>query len=200
MVDEQIVRRKVTNRRLLDVMRVLPRERFVPPNEREHAYDDAPVTIGEQQTLSQPYMAAVMTDALGLLGEERILEIGTGSGYQTALLASLAREVFTVEIVESLALGARARLEDLGFGNIRYRIGDGRAGWPEHAPYDGILVAAAPEVLPEPLPLQLGQSARLVIPIGARDHQELVVHERSARDGSELSRSKLGAVRFVPLV
>lgn len=200
MVDEQILGRDVTDARVIAAMRSLPRERFVPESAIELAYGDAPVPIGAGQTLSQPYMVALMTEVLELDGSEKILEIGTGSGYQTALLASLAREVFTVELVESLAAAARRRLEALGFDNVRFRVGDGRLGWPEEAPFDGILVAAAPVRIPAALREQLTRTARLVIPLGPRERQELTVHQRDARDPAQFTELRLGAVRFVPLL
>ncbi len=200
MVEEQILGRDVTDPRVLEVMRALPRERFVPESEIELAYGDAPVPIGAGQTLSQPYMAAVMTEALKLEGSERVLEIGTGTGYQTAILASLVKEVFTVELVESLAAAARCRLEALDFDNVRFRVGDGRLGWPEESPFDGILVAAAPTRMPTALREQLTRTARLVIPLGPPQRQELTVHQRDARDLTQFTELGLGAVRFVPLL
>ncbi|GMR22255.1 MAG: protein-L-isoaspartate(D-aspartate) O-methyltransferase [Acidobacteriota bacterium] len=200
MVDEQLVRRSIRDERVLDVMGRIERHRFVPDDRRLNAYGDFPIAIGAQQTLSQPYVVALMTEALMLEGCEKVLEIGTGSGYQTAILAELAAEVFTVELVEELATAARERLGCLGYENVRYRVGDGRLGWPEEAPFDAILVAAAPGELPVGLREQLVLEGRLVIPVGPVDLQELELHERDRKEPSGFRVARLGAVRFVPLV
>ena len=197
MVEEQLVRRGIRDERVLDVMGRVERHRFVPDDQLDNAYGDFPVHIGSKQTLSQPYVVALMTQALGLEGREKVLDIGTGSGYQTAVLAELASEVFTVELISELGDRARERLGSLGYDNIRFRIGDGRLGWPEEAPFDAILVAAAPGELPVGLREQLGPSGRLVIPVGPKDLQELELHER---DADSFTIRRLGAVRFVPLI
>ena len=200
MLDEQLVRRRIRDERVLDVMGGVERHRFVPDDRLANAYGDFPVAIGAKQTLSQPYVVALMTEALKLEGCEKVLEIGTGSGYQTAILAELAAEVLTVEVVESLAAAAEERLGGLGYENIRYRIGDGRLGWPEEAPFDSILVAAAPGEVPVGLRDQLSPGGRLVIPVGPPDLQELELHERDPEDSSGFRVCRLGAVRFVPLI
>jgi protein-L-isoaspartate(D-aspartate) O-methyltransferase len=148
MVEEQLVRRGIQDPRVLGAMSGIERHRFVPEAHLVNAYGDFPIPIGDEQTLSQPYIVALMTEALGLEGHEKVLEIGTGSGYQTAVLAELARVVYTVELLTELSDRAREGLLDLGYENIHYRVGDGRRGWPEEAPFDGILVAAAPLTVP----------------------------------------------------
>jgi protein-L-isoaspartate(D-aspartate) O-methyltransferase len=200
MLDEQLAPRGIRDERVLGVMGRIERHRFVPAEHLASAYGDFPIAIGASQTLSQPYVVALMTQALDLEGSEKVLEIGTGSGYQTAILAELAQDVFTVEVVAELAEAAKERLGRLGYGNIRFRTGDGRLGWPEEAPFDRILVAAAPSEVPARLRAQLAPNGRLVIPIGPPDLQELELHERDpeAPDGFRVKR--LGGVRFVPLV
>ena len=176
----------------------VPRERFVPPELAAHAYDNRPLPIGHGQTISQPLIVAVMTDVLRLRPSSRVLEVGTGSGYQTAILAELAGEVVTVEVVEALAAEARARLEALGYRNIAFRTGDGAAGWAEAAPFDAILVTAAAPSIPPALLEQLRAGGRLVIPLG-RDplSQELVLVEKDAAGRSH--QRSLFPVAFVPL-
>lgn len=200
MLDEQLVPRGIRDERVLGVMGRLARERFVPHEHLASAYGDFPIAIGERQTLSQPYVVALMTQALGLEGSEKVLEIGTGSGYQTAILAELAREVFTVEVIPALAEVAEERLGCLGYENVHFRTGDGRQGWPEEAPFDRILVAAAPSELPSRLREQLATRGRLVIPIGAPELQELELHERDSEAPGGFRVRRLGGVRFVPLV
>jgi protein-L-isoaspartate(D-aspartate) O-methyltransferase len=200
MVEEQLVRRGIQDRRVLDAMSRIERHRFVPESQLVNAYGDFPVPLGEEQTLSQPYIVALMTEALGLEGGERVLEVGTGSGYQTAVLAELARVVHTVEVLTELSRKACATLHHLGYRNIHFRVGDGRLGWPEEAPFDGILVAAAPLTVPPLLLEQLAPSGRLVLPVGPATEQELELHQRDAGDPSGFRVRSLGAVRFVPLV
>jgi protein-L-isoaspartate(D-aspartate) O-methyltransferase len=200
MVEEQLVRRGIRDERVLEAMSRVERHRFVPGPHLVNAYGDFPVPIGDQQTLSQPYIVALMTEALGLKGHERVLEIGTGSGYQTAILAELARVVFTVEVVADLSETARSRLSGLGYQNIHYRVGDGRLGWPEEAPFDGILVAAAPAMVPPVLREQLAPAGRMVLPVGSSAEQELELHVRDETEPSGFRVRSLGAVRFVPLV
>ncbi len=200
MVEEQLVRRGIRDRRVLDAMSRVERHRFVPEAHLINAYGDFPVPIGDEQTLSQPYIVALMTEALGLEGHERVLEIGTGSGYQTVILAELARVVYTVEILPELTERARERLQRLGYENVHYRVGDGRQGWPEEAPFDGILVAAAPLNVPPLLREQLSAGGKLVLPVGPSSEQELELHERDGNDPSGFRVRNLGAVRFVPLL
>ena len=196
MVRTQIQARGIGDPRVLQAMRKVPRHRFVPVESREQAYGDHPIPIGLEQTISQPYIVAFMTEHLGLREGGRVLEIGTGSGYQTAILAEIAREVFTVEILESLSREARQRLTELGYPNIRFAVGDGREGWREEAPFDAILAAASAEEVPPPLLEQLASGARLVLPLGV-DQQDLWLFTRT-REG-HVSRNLL-PVRFVPLV
>jgi len=197
MVASQVANRGLRDCRVLAAMAWTPREWFLPPVLARRAYDDAPLPIGSGQTISQPYIVALMTAALTPRRRDRILEIGTGSGYQTAILARLAGIVFTVERLPDLLVEAEERFRRLGLTNIRTRLGDGAAGWPEEAPFDGILVAAAAPRVPEPLLAQLAPDGRLVIPIGDLGSQELVVLQRSARGFEQRSA---GGVRFVPLI
>ncbi|SFM68771.1 protein-L-isoaspartate(D-aspartate) O-methyltransferase [Thermodesulforhabdus norvegica] len=197
MVELQIERRGVKDPRVLEAMRRVPRHMFVGEQLKNQAYEDHPLPIGEGQTISQPYIVALMTEALNLKGSEKVLEIGTGSGYQTAVLAELCREVFTIERIASLAYRARKTLESLGYKNIKYKIGDGTLGWPEEAPFDGIIVTAAAPKVPQPLIDQLAMGARLVIPVGDRISQELLLVERVPEG---IRKTSLGGVRFVDLV
>ncbi len=197
MVARQIRARGVRDARVLQAMERVPRHLFVPPELRDIAYTDGPLPIGGGQTISQPYIVAVMSEALGVGPGRRVLEVGTGSGYQAAVLAEMGVEVFTVECVPSLSARARALLGRLGYDTVHFRVGDGHAGWPEEAPFDGIIVTAAPADLPPALPEQLAIGGRLVIPIG-RMEQDLYVYQKLP-DGS-LSRECLFAVRFVPMV
>jgi len=197
MVEEQIAQRGVTDPAVLDVMRRVPRHRFVPPQYLDAAYGDHPLPIGLGQTISQPYIVALMTEALRVGPGARVLEIGTGSGYQAAVLAELGVEVYTVEIIGELADRAAARLAELGYGQVKVLTADGYFGWPEHAPYDAIIVTAAPDHLPQPLVGQLKDGGRLVIPIGPTgSYQTLWLFEKR---GGELQATNLGDVRFVPL-
>jgi protein-L-isoaspartate(D-aspartate) O-methyltransferase len=196
MVETQIVSRGVRNPRVLRAMREVPRHLFVDAAERNRAYEDTPLPIPGNQTISQPYIVALMTELLDLSPEEKVLEIGTGSGYQSAVLSRLAREVYTIEILPELARGAAARLKQLGYGNVTVREGDGYGGWPEHAPFDGIIVTAAPERIPQPLLDQLAPGGRMVIPVGGF-FQELKVFEKDA-SGRVTERAIL-PVRFVPM-
>lgn len=196
MAETQIAARGVVDLRVLTAISKVPRHRFVPENLRKHAYDDEPLPIGHGQTISQPYIVAYMTEALALTGTERVLEVGTGSGYQTAVLAEVAKEVLTVEIVARLSEAAGKILHELGYSNIQYRIGNGAEGWPEEAPFDAIIVTAAPAAVPEALKAQLNEGGRMVIPVG-RDFQDLVLVRR---DRGRFPESRLLGVRFVPLV
>ena len=197
MVEEQIRKRGVKSARVLEVMMRVPRHVFVPEELASRAYEDRALGIGEQQTISQPYMVASMTENLDLQGGERVLEVGTGSGYQAAILAELAREVITVEKNVALAESARARLSSMGYRNVRVEIGDGTSGWPEAAPFDGILIAAAAPAIPQPLVAQLAEGGRLIVPVGASNKQMLMRVRK--RDG-EITEEKLFACQFVPLL
>jgi protein-L-isoaspartate(D-aspartate) O-methyltransferase len=196
MVEVQIRSRGLSDEKVLEAMRRVERHLFVPSELRLYAYGDEPLPIGEGQTISQPYIVAYMTEALGLKGGERVLEVGTGSGYQTAILAEIAGEIYTVEIVAALSESARQRLQNLGYGNIRFKVGDGTFGWEEYAPYDAIIVTAAPPSVPKKLQEQLRVRGRMVIPVGA-GFQELVLITREKKD---FRKKKLLPVRFVPLV
>ena len=196
MVRQQIAARDVTDERVLEAMRKVPRHLFVPEPLREAAYQDSPLPIGHGQTISQPYIVALMTQLAGAAPGKKALDVGTGSGYQAAVLAEICDEVYTIEILCDLAEQARERLEALGYRNITSRCGDGYAGWPEHAPFDVIIVAAAPEEVPQPLIDQLAPGGRLVIPVG-RVNQDLLVVEKTP-DGS-IRRFSYGGVRFVPM-
>lgn len=195
MVREHIEARGIADPRVLLALRAVPRHAFVPPHLTAEAYADWPLAIGAGQTISQPYIVAAMTDALGLRGTERVLEVGTGSGYQAAVLATLAREVRTLEIIPELAELARVTLARLGFTNARVCAGDAWAECTEGAPFDAILVAAAPEEVPEPLVGALRVGGRIVLPIGRRE-QELVVLEKHEHG---CTRTVLFPVRFVPM-
>jgi protein-L-isoaspartate(D-aspartate) O-methyltransferase len=201
MVMRQLAGRGVRDQRVLAAMRWAPREWFLPPHLAGDAYNDAPLPIGSGQTISQPYVVALMTERLDPRRTHRILEIGTGSGYQTAILAYLAGngKVFTVERLPDLLVEAEDRFRRLGLTNIETRLGDGAAGWPEEGPFDGIIVAAAAPRVPEPLAAQLKPGGRLVIPVGDLASQELVILERS-RNGEGLVQQQAGGVRFVPLI
>jgi len=196
MVERQIRGRGVRNEAVLAAMAKVPRHRFVPQNAIDLAYADSPLAIGHSQTISQPFIVAYMSEALGVGPEDRVLEIGTGSGYQAAVLAEVAKEVFTIEIVPELADGARTVLQTLGYRNIRFRTGDGYQGWPEAQPFDGIIVTAAPDHVPEPLVQQLAPGARMVIPVG-REYQKLIVITRTPEG---VVRQETLDVRFVPLL
>src|SRR5277367_1037436 len=178
MLETQIRRRGVSSPRVLEAMAAVPRHKFVPPHFRNDAYADKPLPIGEGQTISQPYMVAAMTEALELTGAERVLEIGTGSGYQAAVLSLLAREVITVESHTSLALTAQERLTDMGYTNVHVHNGDGSSGFPDGAPYDAILVTAAAPEIPAVLAGQLREGGQLVIPVGSQENQELLQARR----------------------
>lgn len=196
MVAAQIHARGITDPRVLDAMARVPREAFLPEESRHEAHEDHPVPIGFGQTISQPYIVGFMTEALRTDPAHRVLEVGTGCGYQTAVLAELVRDVYSVEVIGALADRARRTLDGLGYGRVHIRTGDGRLGWPEHAPYDRILVAAAAEAVPPALVAQLADTGILVIPVGART-QELRVLQKH---GDRLDLLATLGVRFVPLV
>jgi protein-L-isoaspartate(D-aspartate) O-methyltransferase len=197
MVEKQLRARGIRDPRVLSAMLAVPRHAFVPPEFLAQSYNDQPLPVGEGQTISQPFMVAAMSEALELAGGERVLEIGTGSGYQTAVLSVLAREVFTIETHASLAASAHGRLERLGYRNVQIRIGDGTLGWPEDAPFDAILVTAAAPQIPPPLLQQLAEGGRLVLPAGSAETQQLT--RIRCRTG-EISSERLFHCRFVPLV
>jgi len=197
MVRDQIEARGVSNPRVLEAMRRVPRHLFVPAGLANEAYEDYPLPIGHGQTISQPYIVAFMTDAAHVRPGSRVLEVGTGSGYQAAVLAELATEVYTIEIVSPLASSARKTLDALGYRNVTTRVGDGYAGWPEHAPFDAIVVTAAPTHVPDPLIAQLAVGGRLVIPVGGPDAQQMRIITRAA---SGVTTEDVMPVRFVPLV
>lgn len=197
MVGSQIRSRGITDRRVLGALAQVPRHLFVPPSLGHAAYDDAPLAIGRGQTISQPYIVALMTAALAPRRTHVVLEVGTGSGYQAAILACLVARVHTIERLSDLAAAAEQRLTDLGYRNIVYRVGDGSAGWPEAAPFDGILVTAAAPAVPAPLLAQLAVGGRLAVPVGGLGLQNLTLVERTAEGFREWTE---GACRFVPLL
>lgn len=197
MVRNQIEAWGIRTPRVLDAMGRVPRELFVPDEEQESAYYDGALPIGEGQTISQPYVVAHMTELLQLGGQEKVLEIGTGSGYQTAVLSLLAAEVYTVERIASLARQAQETLARFGANNVRFHLGDGSLGWPEHAPYDAILVTCAAPAVPRPLVQQLADGGRLVVPVGSRGYQDLVLVRQRGR---EVAQERLSPVAFVPLI
>ena len=196
MIRGQIVSRGVTDERVLDAFRKTPRELFVPSNLRSSAYDDTPLPLARGQTISQPYIVAAMTEALRLRGDEKVLEIGTGSGYQTAILARLVRKICSAEVEPELAATVRKRLDLLGITNVELRVGNGVEVFRDEAPFDAILSAAAPELLPAELVEQLADGGRCIIPVGGLDLQYLWLIEK--QDG-HVVRRRLEAVRFVPL-
>jgi protein-L-isoaspartate(D-aspartate) O-methyltransferase len=197
MVRDQLQRRGITDAQVLQAMRDVPRHLFVPPESRRDAYGDRPLPIAEGQTISQPYMVAVMVQSLGLSGNARVLEVGTGSGYQAAVLGRLAAQVYTIEYFPILAEQARAILERLGYTNVRVIIGDGSVGLLQYAPYDGIVVPAAAPRVPPPLIEQLGEGGRLVIPVGKATEQELLI---ITKRGASYTRERSVSCRFVPLL
>ncbi len=197
MIETQIRKRGVSSPRVLEAMASVRRHEFVPLEFRNDAYADKPVPIGEGQTISQPYMVAAMTDALELTGTERVLEIGTGSGYQAAVLSVLVSQVLTVESHTSLALAAQERLTNLGYTNVHVHNGDGSAGFPDAAPFDAILVTAGAPGIPQIIASQLRDGGRLVIPVGDRDNQELV---RAQMENGQLKSRVLFNCKFVPLL
>lgn len=197
MVDDQLARRGIKDERVLAAMRRVPRHRFVEEAFRERAYGDHPLPIGQEQTISQPYIVALMTSLLELTGREKVLEIGTGSGYQTAVLAELARRVCSIERIPALAARARAALEALGYANVWVRVGNGTLGWPDEAPFDRILVAAGGPSVPPPLFDQLAEGGRMVLPLGDQTGQTLTLVESV---GGQMRTRPCGDCHFVPLV
>ena len=196
MVEDQIIKRGISDRNVINAMLTVPRHLFVPEYMKSRAYDDSPLEIGEGQTISQPYIVAYMTEKLRLKPSDKVLEIGTGSGYQAAVLAEICDSVFSVEIIPELALTADVNLEKAGIENVHVKCADGYFGWPEHAPYDAIIITAAPEKVPEPLLEQLAPGGRLIIPVGHRSYtQFLMLYEKKEK---KISSRTLLPVRFVP--
>jgi len=194
---QQIVAYGVSDKLVLQAMRKVERHKFVPAHIRGRAYDDSPLPIGEEQTISQPYIVAFMTAQMGLKGGEKVLEIGTGSGYQAAILAEIVKEVYTIEIVAVLGKRAEALLTELGYKNIRVKVGDGYKGWPEHAPFDAVIVTCAPDHIPQPLIDQLRVGGRIIIPVGEQWlGQELVLVTKTEKG---IHKRSVLPVRFVPM-
>jgi protein-L-isoaspartate(D-aspartate) O-methyltransferase len=197
MVEGQLRKRGIRDARVLAAMLGVPRHEFVPAELAGEAYSDRPLPIGQGQTISQPFMVAAMAEALRLSDGDRVLEIGTGSGYQAAVLSLLAREVHTVEMHEELAVASRERLLRLGYANVHVHVGDGTLGWPDEAPFEAIVVTAAAPAIPPPLEAQLAEGGRLIVPVGTSDEQRLL---RVERRGNALSTHPLYHCRFVPLI
>ncbi len=195
MVETQIKARGVKDSRVLSAMLKVERHRFVPKEFHSSSYSDQPLPIGEGQTISQPYIVALMTELLELKGDEKVLEIGTGSGYQAAILAELAKEVYTIEIVEPLAISAKKLLQELGYQNIQVKVGDGYLGWPEVAPFDAIIVTCAPDHIPKPLIEQLKEGGRMVLPVGTYSQELKKIVKRSGK----IETSDILPVIFVPM-
>lgn len=196
MVKDQIISRGVSDKLVLKAMLKVQRDKFVPDEVKRLSYIDSPLPIGDDQTISQPYIVALMTELLGLTGDEKVLEIGTGSGYQAAILAEIIKEVYTIEILKSLADTACQRLQKLGYKNIKVKCGDGYKGWEEYAPFDGIIVTCAPDHIPQPLIDQLKIGGKMVIPVGEQ-YQELLLLTKIS--DSQLTRKSIIPVRFVPM-
>jgi protein-L-isoaspartate(D-aspartate) O-methyltransferase len=197
MVEEQIRQRGVSDARVLDAMRTVPRHRFVPAALESSAYDDGPLPLGSGQTISQPYVVAYMAQLLDVGPDHVVLDVGTGSGYHAAVLAQLARDVYSIEIVPELAARAAETLHALGYENVHVRHGDGYGGWPEHAPFDRVLAAAAPADVPPPLVDQLAAGGRMVLPVGAQGQPQWITVIEKASDGSTAERRTM-PVQFVP--
>jgi len=197
MVEQQLKPRGIKDERVLAAMTKVPREEFIPLDARADAYEDGPLPIGYDQTISQPYVVAFMTEQLRPKQNDRVLEIGSGSGYQAAILAELVKEVYTVEIVPPLGKTAEATLQRLGYKNVHIKVGDGYKGWPEEAPFDAIIVTCAPEKVPQPLVDQLEEGGRMVIPVGERFAQQLHLFEKK---NGQLKESVTLPVRFVPML
>ena len=196
MVEQQLKARGIKDQRVLAAMAKMPREEFVPTDERIDAYEDGPLPIDYGQTISQPYIVAFMTEQLRPKPTDRVLEIGSGSGYQAAILAELVTDVYTIEIIEPLAKSAEATMQRLGYKNVHIKVGDGYQGWPEEAPFDAVIVTCAPENVPQPLIDQLQNGGRMVIPVGERFAQQLYLLEKK---NGRLKESATLPVRFVPM-
>lgn len=197
MVSEQLAGRDISDRRVLEVMGRVPRHLFVLPAYRDQAYEDYPLPIEGGQTISQPYIVALMTQSLGLKEGEKVLEVGTGSGYQAAVLAEMGTQVFTIEINERLAAQSARALQHLGYDNVRVRCGDGYRGWPEEAPFDAVIITCASPEIPPPLIDQLGDGGRLIIPLGSVRHFQILTLLTKA--GGKLQKRAIADVRFVPM-
>jgi protein-L-isoaspartate(D-aspartate) O-methyltransferase len=196
MVSEQIIKRGISDKKTIAALRKVPRHLFVPENLKDEAYKDSPLPIGYGQTISQPFIVALMTQVSLPDKGKRVLEIGTGSGYQAAVLAEIVDTVYTIEIVPELALEAAAKFKKLGYGNIVSKYGDGYIGWPQHAPFDIIIVTAAPEKIPEPLKMQLAENGRMIIPVGGQyAFQDLILLEKKK---GRITEQRITSVRFVP--
>ncbi|MCL7452458.1 MAG: protein-L-isoaspartate(D-aspartate) O-methyltransferase [Anaerolineae bacterium] len=197
MVERQIRSRGISSQQVLDALERVPRHEFVPEQYQSQAYADHPLPIGHGQTISQPYIVALMSELLQLEAGDRVLEVGTGSGYQAAILAEIIDQVYTVEIIEALATQARERLERLGYDNVEVLHADGYFGWPEHAPYDAIIVTAAPDHIPQPLVQQLADGGKLVIPVGPPGGYQTLWEV--TKEGEEITKRNVTGVLFVPL-
>lgn len=196
MVDSQIAARGVSDPRVIRVMKETPRHLFIPEDLRDHAYNDHPLPIGSGQTISQPYIVALMTEYLELSGKEKVLEIGTGSGYQAAILSQLVDSCYSIEVVEELARKSATLLKELGYSNVRVKWGDGYKGWPEEAPFDRIIITAAPEIIPEVLLEQLAPDGRMILPVGSH-YQDLILITKTDRG---IRKRNIIPVRFVPMI
>ncbi|MFH2066140.1 MAG: protein-L-isoaspartate(D-aspartate) O-methyltransferase [Pseudomonadota bacterium] len=197
MVKNQIESRGISHPRVLDALKTVPRHRFVPGKNRNLAYNDYPLPIGEEQTISQPYIVALMTEILNPDPEKNILEIGTGSGYQAAILAQLYKQVYTIEIIDILGRQSRKLLAELGYRNVQVKIGDGYQGWKEHSPFDAIIVTCAPSHIPEPLKEQLAEGGKMIIPVGKADDQRLIL---LVKEKGKIREKEVIPVRFVPMM
>lgn len=197
MVQEQIINRGIEDERVIKAMEDVERHKFVPMDQREFAYKDRPLPIGEGQTISQPYIVAYMTELLDLQKDEKVLEIGTGSGYQAAILAKICKNVYSIEINEKLGKRAHRILDSLSIDNVITKIGDGYKGWNEYAPFDAIIVTCAPSSIPEPLQVQLAEGGRMIIPVGGRFVQYLTLLEKK---NGEIIKQKDAPVMFVPMI
>lgn len=196
MLPEQVKTRGINNPLVLEAMSKVPRHLFVPSEYQESAYADSPLPIGEGQTISQPYIVAFMTEILKLSKQDKVLEIGTGSGYQTAILAELCKQVYSVEIIHTLACGANSLLLDLGYRNIKIKLGDGYEGWPEYAPYDAVVVTCCPTHIPQSLTEQLKERGKIIIPVGKPHSQKLVLLQKI---NNKVYKQNIFEVRFVPM-